>query len=751
MPNTGGDILSALNPPQREAASTVHGPLLILAGAGSGKTRVITHRIAYLVKQCGVSPYNILAVTFTNKAAAEMKERVDSLIGGRSTGIWVSTFHSTCVRILRSEIEHLGWARNFTIYDSADQLTLVKQCLSELNINEKQFQPRNILGAISNAKNSLLDSRAYSSQASMSDAWEKTVARIYTLYERKLSQNKALDFDDLIMKTVQLFQVIPDVLAEYQERFKYIMVDEYQDTNKAQYILVKMLAQRYRNICCVGDEDQSIYAWRGADFTNILNFEEDYPDAKVVKLEQNYRSTATILTAANRVIKNNTMRKDKALWTDKGEGRRICVYRGLDELDEARYVVRKVEELVRMEERPYGDFAVLYRTNAQSRTFEDALVKAGVPYQLVGGVRFYERKEVKDIMAYLRVIQTPEDTVNLRRIINVPKRGIGESTVDKLSDFADSAGIGLWQALRHPGEAGVTAPKINKALSEFLAIIDNLREIAQAAGVSELVEKVLLHSGYLKELQLENTVESESRIENLKELISVAQEHERSNPELDLAAFLEQVALTADVDSMGDKPSGVTLMTLHTAKGLEFPVVFLVGLEEGIFPGTQALYDDNQLEEERRLAYVGITRAKERLYCTYTWERTLYGRRDNKPKSRFLDEIPFDLLIMADEEDREFRRNVNNATGSAVKAQGNSGYTSKLFGGTAAISGGQTSQSAGIDASTLRVGDKVQHSKFGIGTIVSVKGEGEDATVTIAFNANGIKSFMAGMAPLQKV
>jgi DNA helicase-2/ATP-dependent DNA helicase PcrA len=637
------NLLDNLNKQQREAVEHTEGPLLILAGAGSGKTRVLTHRIAYLINEKNVYPSNILAITFTNKAAREMKERVQNLLEG-SYDMWVSTFHSACARILRMEIEKLsGYKKNFIIFDTDDQVKLIKECLKELNYNEKNFPPKEMISSISKAKDQLMTPSKFMDRYGR-DFRLKKVADIYSLYQKKLMANNALDFDDILFKTVEIFQNNPDVLQRYQQKFKYIMVDEYQDTNYCQYMLVNLLAKSHRNLCVVGDDDQSIYSWRGADIGNILNFEKDFPDAKVIKLEQNYRSTQTILDAANSVISNNFGRKNKRLWTDNGEGRPIVTYKAMDERDEADFIIGEVDRLSFQEQRSLNNFAILYRTNAQSRVLEEMCMARGIPYKIVGGHRFYDRMEVKDVIAYLRVIQDPEGDLSIKRIINVPKRGIGKATLDNLENYARQNGISIYEALLFVDSIEGIGKKAKNSIKEFVRLIAELMDLAEKESASEVINQVIIRSGYLEELE-KGDDEDQERGKNIKELISAALEYEEKNEDNSLTGFLENMALMSDIDGLDEEREGITMMTLHSAKGLEFPVVFICGLEEGLFPTQRAFFEEHQLEEERRLMYVGVTRAKEKLYLTSAFERTLYGNTSYTMESRFLREIPKELMM----------------------------------------------------------------------------------------------------------
>jgi DNA helicase-2/ATP-dependent DNA helicase PcrA len=730
-------LLKGLNPEQKKAVQTTEGPLLIMAGAGSGKTRVLTHRIAYLIVEKYVNPYNILAITFTNKAAREMKERVGNLMGGAAEEVWISTFHSMCVRILRRDIDRIGYNRNFTILDTTDQQSVIKQILKDKNIDPKQLDPRAVLGVISAAKNELMDPETYAKNAG--GYFEQRAAEIYEEYQKRLRKNSALDFDDLIMQTIQLFKRVPEVLEYYQRKFQYIHVDEYQDTNRAQYVLVKQLASRFKNLCVVGDSDQSIYRWRGADIGNILSFEKDYPNAKVILLEQNYRSTKRILQAANEVIKNNLNRKPKNLWTENPTGNKIVYYRADSEQAESQFVAGKIKELVDSGKYKRSDIAILYRTNAQSRVIEEVLLKSNIDYSIVGGIKFYERKEIKDIISYLKLVANPDDDIAFTRVINVPKRGIGSSSLDKIANFAQTHDLSLFQALESVELIGLS-PKVTKAAAEFRDMIKNYNLMQEFLSVTELLEEMLEKTGYRDMLKAEKTLESESRLENLEELLSVTKNFEETNEDKSLIAFLTDLALVSDIDSLDadgqKKTDTVVLMTLHSAKGLEFPVVFLMGMEEGVFPHNRSLYDDAEMEEERRLAYVGITRAEEELYITNAQMRTLFGRTNTNPPSRFIDEIPEDLL----EEVKPVRKAVSSFTSFAKQPQRKPVMRSVA-----------EARSTGGDEISWRVGDKAEHKKWGIGTVVSVKGEGEGTELDIAFPSPvGIKRLLAKFAPIKK-
>lgn len=638
------NYLDNLNKEQREAVLQTEGPVLILAGAGSGKTRVLTYRIAYLIEEKSVYPSNILAITFTNKAAREMKERVQSLIGSIDN-MWISTFHAACVRILRKNIEKLkDYKKNFVIYDTKDQEALIKECLKELHLNEKNFPLRTVSSVISGAKDKLITPEKYYDR-NMHDIRGRKFADIYILYQKKLKKNNALDFDDILFKTVELLQFNPDILEYYQNKFKYIMVDEYQDTNFSQYSLISLLAKQHKNLCVVGDDDQSVYSWRGADIGNILNFEKDFPGAKVIKLEQNYRSTQTILDAANSVIKNNFARKNKKLWTENKTGRPIIYYNAIDEREEARFIMSEIERIVVEENRDMNEFAILYRTNAQSRVLEEACMASGIAYRIVGGFKYYDRKEVKDILAYLRVIQNPNEDLSLKRIINVPKRGIGNTTLNAIEEYARNTGDSIFGALLDVDSISGVSTKAKKGIKEFVKIMTDLMGIADTESASKLVKEVLERTGYLEELEKGNDEESFARADNIKELISATMEFEEKNESASLSDFLEQMALMSDIDNVEEEKNAIIMMTFHSAKGLEYPYIFMSGMEEGIFPSQRSYFEEKQMEEERRLMYVGITRAKERLYLTSAFERTLFGNTTYNTTSQFVKEIPKELIV----------------------------------------------------------------------------------------------------------
>lgn len=766
------EAVARLNPPQRQAVEAVDGPLLIMAGAGSGKTRVLTHRIAYLIATRKTAPWGILAITFTNKAAREMQDRVSKLIGPQGRDVWVSTFHSMCVRILRRDIERIGFTSNFSILDSTDQLSVIRSCMKDLNIDTKKFEPKAVQSMMSTAKNELVTPEMY--ERKIGDYFEGIVAKVYTKYQQRLKNNNSLDFDDLIMATIQLFKEVPEVLDFYQKKFQYIHVDEYQDTNRAQYMLCKMLADKHHRICVVGDSDQSIYRWRGADISNILNFEEDYPEARTILLEQNYRSTSNILNAANEVIGQNTGRKPKKLWTDKEGGAKIKVYRADSEHDEGYFIASEIHKNIKAG-KTYSHHAILYRTNAQSRVVEEILIKSDIPYQIVGGIKFYDRKEIKDLLAYLRLLSNPDDDISLIRIINVPKRSIGDTTVGKLQAAAAERGVSIFRVLQVVDDLGF-AGRTRNALVEFYDMIEGLSRMVDYLSVTELTEKMLETTQYRLELQNENTLESRSRLENIDEFLSVTMEFEKGAEDKSLVSFLTDLALIADIDSMNDdeeeQSDAVVLMTMHSAKGLEFPIVFIVGMEEGVFPHSRAFLDNEELEEERRLAYVGITRAEEQLFLTCAQMRTLFGRTTANPPSRFLEEIPDELkedtIIKRDRYRRSGNvggsyggRGLNKGSGSnfggersfdTMSRSGSSASASPRVTVTTSSSAKPTPAASAGGPSIFAAGDKVQHGKWGIGTIVAVKGTGNDMELQIAFPAPvGVKRLLAGFAPITKV
>lgn len=742
------------------------GPVIIFAGAGSGKTRVLTYRIAYLL-QSGVSPFRILAVTFTNRAAAEMRQRVWKLAGAGARDVWISTFHSLAVRILRQEARFLPYDRNFVIYDDDDQLTVMKHCLRELNVDDKKYRPRSLLAAIGGLKNELIAPDDYARRAR--NPREQTVARVYTYYQAKLLQQNAMDFDDLLFQTVALFRAEPLVLQNYQHRFQYIMVDEYQDTNRAQYELVRLLAGGHRNLCVVGDDDQCIYGWRGADIRNILSFEKDYPEARIVKLEQNYRSTQRILTVANSIIAHNRGRKPKQLWTSNGTGEPVFCYQAVDESDEARFVMAVVEKLHREEEYQYRDFAVFYRTHAQSRAFEEECVRKNIPYRIFGGVRFYERKEIKDIIAYLRVVANPADEVSLRRILNVPRRGIGDAALARAEKIALQEDRSLAEVLAHAGQIPGLGARTVRALQAFFDMVERWRRQKDDLGIAGLVEKILEETGYRSLLEVEKTVESETRLENLKEFIGMARQYDEESTDKSLAGFLEQLALVTDVDNYRADENAVTLMTIHSAKGLEFPVVFLTGLEDGIFPHAHALGEEEELEEERRLCYVGITRAQQRLYLSWACRRFLHGSGVFREPSRFLAEIPEEFLYpVIPAGGREIPKTGTLENKPENKQQQERKLPSVFTGRdlldavarkdeVTAVKGTVREQEAAPEQACkqdniFQIGDRVEHKKFGKGRVTETRiGPGGDLEIFVSFDTVGLKHLLVKYAPLQKV
>lgn len=736
-------LLDGLNKDQKDAVVHTEGPVLIMAGAGSGKTRVLTHRIAYIIEHNHVMPWHILAITFTNKAAKEMRERVAKLLDDSGNDVWVSTFHALCVRILRRNIDLLGYNRAFTIADASEQRTLVKRVLRDLNIDPKKFDPRSILSSISNAKNDLLTPKQYKAQAV--SAFDQIVADVYERYQAELRQNESLDFDDLIMITIQLFEQHQDVLEYYQDKFHYIHVDEYQDTNEAQYKLVNTLAQKNQNICVVGDADQSIYGWRGANMQNILDFKKDYPNAHVTLLEQNYRSTKTVLDAANSVIAHNDNRADKNLWTENEKGDQISYYRGQTENDEARYVVAKIQEEMKKPKRNYGSFAILYRTNAQSRVIEETLLKSNIPYTMVGGHKFYDRKEIRDILSYLTLLGNPNDSMSFERVINEPKRGIGATSIEKLRLFANDHGWSLLDAAKNVDLANEISSRAKNSIAAFEQMISQIYAKMDQLSITELTEELLDKSGYLSTLKASKSLEAQTRLENLEEFISVTQKYDEANSEEtgqdNLVNFLSDLALVSDQDDLEDDNSQVTLMTLHAAKGLEFPVVFLMGMEEGLFPLARAAADESELQEERRLAYVGITRAKEKLYITNAYSRMLYGRRQNNPESRFVNEIKPELIHYDNQQQAEtplttpFDRRTRRATATTYHRP------DQIV---------EKPKGTGADRKAWEVGDKVSHKAWGTGTVVKVSGTGEDMELDIAFQEQGIKRLLAAFAPIKK-
>ena len=761
------EIIEGLNDKQREAVLATEGPCLIIAGAGSGKTKVLTHKIAYLIKEKSVLPWNILAITFTNKAANEMKVRTEKLVENTANDIWIGTFHSICVRMLRKFIDRIGYDTSFIIFDTTDQKSLVKDCLKYLNIDDKLFTDRSVMYEISNAKNEMLEPDDYASRA-FGDFRKETIAKIYELYQKRLKENNALDFDDIINLTIKILMQEPEVLEYYANKFKYILVDEYQDTNKAQFTLITLLAATHGNITVVGDNDQGIYSFRGADISNILNFEKDFLGTKIIKLEQNYRCTKSILNVANAVIKNNPTKYKKELWTENEEGTLVTGYRADNEYDEARYIVNQIEHLKYQDKFNYLDFTVLYRMNAQSRSIEEILNREGVPYKIIGGLKFYERKEIKDAIAYLRLIYNQNDNISLKRIINEPKRGIGKTSLDKVQELSEQTGKPMYEIIKNSAEYGLNRVYLNSR--EFVEQIESLIAKKDELPISELIKLTLNVTGYTQALKNENTIEAQSRLENLDELLTVAMEFEKEFADNTLAEFLEGITLSSDADEVDENQDRVTLMTLHSAKGLEFPVVFLVGMEEGIFPGYKSIQAESELEEERRLCYVGMTRAKERLFLTCARTRTIFGSTSYNAISRFLKEVPKDMLEGYEDvfdsrqenesEDAgynwEYGRKSNNVrtysidtASGAVKINSNGqsfgfrsaeGFLSNL---------NKTASSPSIDVSKYKPGARVYHKKFGEGTINYIEPEGDDYKVDIAFEKAGHKRLMAKYAGLE--
>ena len=775
------DILKGLNDKQYEAVVNTEGPCLVIAGAGSGKTKVLTHKIAYLIGEKGAKPWDILAITFTNKAANEMKERIANLIGDDAKDIWMGTFHSICVRILRRFIDRIGFDTSFIIFDTSDQRTLVKGCLKDLSIDDKMFTDRAVLSEISNAKNEMLEPEMYQVRAN-GDFRKEKIAEVYKLYQKRLKENNAIDFDDIINYTIKILMENPDIIEYYSNKFKYVLVDEYQDTNKAQFTLVTMLASKHGNITVVGDNDQGIYSFRGADITNILNFEKDFPGTRIIKLEQNYRCTGNILKAANAVIKNNEVKYKKELWTQNEEGNLPKVYQAQNEYDEGSYIVEQMEHLRREEYYKYSDFAILYRMNTQSRAIEDILRRENIPYKIIGGLKFYERKEIKDIIAYLRLIQNGNDNLSLKRIINEPKRGIGKTSLDKIEFLANETGQSMYEIIKRADEFGLNRVFLNSR--EFINTIEELKAKQEELPISELIKETLKKSGYTKALENENTIEAENRIENLDEFLTVAIEFEEEEAENSLSSFLEGITLSSDIDDLEESEEYVTLMTLHSAKGLEFPVVFLIGMEEGIFPGYKSISEPKELEEERRLCYVGITRAKENLFLTCSKQRTIFGSTSYNPVSRFLKEIPEDLLEGYEEafgettnKEKMFKDSsyswsygsknngniktykINENSEPAIAAssynsntKNNSSSNGFMFRTAESFLNNLAKKSTNTaDLTKYQSGVRVFHKKFGEGTINQVEPEGEDLKVDITFDKVGHKRLMAKFANLEVI
>lgn len=766
------ELINGLNDKQKEAVLATDGPCLVIAGAGSGKTKVLTHKIAYDIES-GIKPWNILAITFTNKAANEMKERIEKLIGDAAKDLWMGTFHSICVRILRRYIDRIGYKTDFVIFDTSDQKTLIKECLKTLKVDDKIFTDRGVLSEISNGKNEMLEPKAYGVKYA-GDFRKEKIAEIYELYQRRLRENNAIDFDDIINFTIKILSENPDVLDYYTEKFKYILVDEYQDTNKAQFTLVSLLASKYGNVTAVGDNDQGIYSFRGADISNILNFERDFPGTRIIKLEQNYRCTGNILKAANAVIKHNENKYDKKLWTENEEGHLPCIYCGEDEYDEGRYIVEQINHLKTEEYYKNSDFTILYRMNAQSRAIEDILMREGIPYKVIGGLKFYERKEIKDIIAYLRLIHNSADNLSLKRIINEPKRGIGKTSIEQFQEISDKTGNSMYEIIRNAQEYGLTRVFSNSR--DFIEQIEYLKSKKDELKISDLIKETLNKTGYTKALENENSVEAETRIENLEEFLTVAIEFEEESADNTLAEFLENITLSSDIDGMEDQDNSITLMTLHSAKGLEFPVVFLVGMEEGIFPGYKSIGEPQALEEERRLFYVGITRAKQYLYLTCAKHRTIFGSTSYNQVSRFVKEIPEELLegyaevverkSVDKEEFKDYGYRWSYGKGKTVKTFkmseedksavaktiGEQGTKSEYQYRTAESflnSIKQNNQTNDVDLSKYQVGQRVYHKKFGEGTITKLEQEGNDVKVDLEFDKAGHKRLMAKFAGLE--
>ena len=763
------ELINELNNMQKQAVLNTEGPCLVIAGAGSGKTKVLTHKIAYLIQEKNIKPWNILAITFTNKAANEMKERVEKLVGEVAKDMWIGTFHSICVKILRRYIDRLGFDNTFLIFDTSDQKTLIKECMKTLKIDDKMFTDRSIISEISNGKNEMLEPKAYQTKYA-GDYRKEIIGKIYELYQKRLKENNAIDFDDIINYTIKILTENEDVLEYYTSKFRYVLVDEYQDTNKAQFTLVTILASKYGNITVVGDNDQGIYSFRGADISNILNFEKDFPGTKIIKLEQNYRCTGNILKAANSVIKHNENKYEKKLWTENDEGSLPVIYKSDDEYDEGRFIVEEINHLRREEYFKYSDFVVLYRMNSQSRAIEDVLRREDIPYKIVGGLKFYERKEIKDIIAYLRLIYNFSDNISLKRVINEPKRGIGKTSIDNIQEISEKTGLSMFDIIKHADEYGLNRVKANA--QEFIETIEYLRSKIESLSISELIKETLSKTGYVKALELENTTEAESRIQNLEEFLTVAIEFEEEEAENTLGDFLEGITLSSDIDGMEDSEDSVTLMTLHSAKGLEFPVVFLVGLEEGIFPGNKSIGEPKEIEEERRLFYVGITRAKQYLYLTCSKKRTIFGSTSYNQISRFINEIPSDLLDgydnLNDSKIEEFNDSIykweygtsqkiktykidNNNLKENSKVAANSINSGFQFKTAESFLNSLNNKKVNneTDISKYKEGQRIYHKRFGEGTINKIEEEGDDFKLDISFDKLGNKRLMAKFANLE--
>ena len=757
------NLLEGLNDKQYEAVINTDGPCLVIAGAGSGKTKVLTHKIAYLMQEKDIKPWNILAITFTNKAANEMKERVEALVGDDAKDMWIGTFHSICVKILRRFIDRIGFDHSFVIFDTSDQRTLIKECLKDLKIDDKMFTDRIVQFEISNAKNDMKEPEEYEASA-VGDYRKEQIAKVYELYQKRLKENNAIDFDDIINYTIKIFKENDDVLDYYTNKFNYILVDEYQDTNKSQFTLIRLLAKAHGNITVVGDNDQGIYSFRGADISNILNFEKDFKGTKIIKLEQNYRCTQNILNAANSVIKNNEVKYKKKLWTENEEGALPTFHVSDDEYDEGRYIVEEINHLRREEYYKYSDFAILYRMNSQSRAIEEILRREDIPYKIVGGLKFYERKEIKDIIAYLRLINNTSDNLALKRIINEPKRGIGKTSLDKIQAISEQTGIPMYQIIKEADQYGLS--RVYSNAQGFIEVIEDLISKKDEYTITELIKHTLKETGYTKALEDENSIEAENRIENLEEFLTVAVQFEEEEADNDLSTFLEGITLSSDIDGMDEEEESVTLMTLHSAKGLEFPVVFLVGMEEGIFPGYKSIGEPKELEEERRLCYVGITRAKNNLYLTCSRQRTMFGSTSCNPVSRFVKEIPENMLEGANEIDSEpenkfkdsnyewsYGKSGNNGKVVSYKVDIPSSKPEPSFAFKSAESFlaklNNKAQGNDTDLSKYKEGQRIYHKRFGEGNISKIEPEGDDLKLDIQFDKVGHKRLMAKFANLE--
>jgi len=743
------NILEGLNDKQYEAVVTTEGPSLVIAGAGSGKTKVLTHKISYLINEKGVKPWNILAITFTNKAASEMKTRIEKLIEEGAKEMWIGTFHSICVRILRRFIDKIGFGSDFVIFDTSDQKTLIKQCIKEANLDDKLFTDRSVLSEISNAKNDMLTPTQYLARA-IGDFRKEKIASVYELYQRKLKQNNALDFDDIINYTITVLTENVDCLEYYSEKFKYVLVDEYQDTNKSQFTLITLLSAKHGNITVVGDNDQGIYSFRGADISNILNFEKDFPGTRIIKLEQNYRSTKNILDVANAVIKNNEKKYEKNLWTEQEEGEKPTFFSSDNEYEEANYIVQEINRLKREEYYKYSDFSVLYRMNTQSRSIEDIFRRENIPYKIVGGLKFYERKEIKDTIAYLRLIQNHADNLSLQRVINEPKRGIGKTSLEKIENIATENNISQYEVIKNAEQYGLNKVYLNSR--DFINTIESISREKDNLSISEIITKILKESGYIRALELENSVQSENRLENIEEFLTVAGEFEEEYADNSLAEFLESITLSSDIDGMEDEENSVTLMTLHSAKGLEFPVVFLVGMEEGVFPSYRSIGETKELEEERRLCYVGITRAREKLFLTCAKQRTIFGQTTYNKVSRFVEEIPQELLQGFEKQqkvEREWTYGNSNVFTRIDKTVTQKASSFAFRSAESFLNKTVAASNSSVDLTKFKLGQTVYHKKFGEGIINSMEQEGDDLKLDISFAKSGNKRLMAKFANLE--